>query len=79
MGGAVRDPPCDSKGLIRDSGSRVRNGKLVFAEQGVALPGKDGVITETAEDGVAEGKEKHLNTRTGFRYRAVDLRVRVQS
>ena len=56
----MRDPPCDSEGFIRDSGSTISNRKLVFAEKGVALPRKDGAIIETAEDGVAERKEKHL-------------------
>lgn len=56
----VRDPPCDSEGLVGDFGSAVRDRELVFAEQRVALPSKDGVITETAEDGVTERQEKHL-------------------
>lgn len=56
----MSDPPCDSEGLIGDFGTAVRDRKLVFAEQGVALPSKDGVITETAEDGVTERQEKHL-------------------
>jgi len=56
----VRDLPCNSKGLVGDIGSTVRNWELVFAEKCVALPRKDGVITETAEDGVAERQEEHL-------------------
>lgn len=57
------DPPCDGKGLVKDPGSGVGNGELVPAEQGVALPRKDGVVTETAEDGVAEGEEENLKRR----------------
>lgn len=56
----MRDPPCDSKGLVEDSGSTIGNRELVFAEKCVTLPRKDGIITETAEDGVAERQEKHL-------------------
>lgn len=60
----MRDPPCDSKGLVGDFGPTVRDGELVFAEQCVALPSKDGVITKTAEDGVTERQEKHLQHKT---------------
>lgn len=56
----VRGSPCDCKGLVGDFGSAVWDRELVFAEQGVTLPSKDGVITETAEDGVTERQEKHL-------------------
>jgi hypothetical protein len=41
-------------------GSLIRNRQLVFAEQRVTLPGKDGVIVETAEDGVPQRKKEHL-------------------
>lgn len=56
----AKDPPCDSEGLVGDFGSTVGDRELVFAGQGVALPSKDGVIAEAAEDGVTERKEKHL-------------------
>lgn len=56
----VSDRPCDSKGLVGDFGSTVRDRELVFAWQCVALPSKDRVITETAEDGVTERQKKHL-------------------
>ena len=56
----MRDPPCDSKGLVGDLGATVRNRELVFAQQCVTLPSKDGVITETAEYGVTVRQKKHL-------------------
>lgn len=56
----MRDTPSDSEGLVGDFGSAVGDRELIFAEQCVALPSKDGVITETAEDGVTERQEKHL-------------------
>lgn len=56
----MRDPPCDSEGLVEDSGSTIGNRELIFAEKCVTLPRKDGIITETAEDGVAERQEKYL-------------------
>lgn len=56
----MRDPPCDSEGLVGDFGSAVRHWELIFAEECVALPSKDGVITETAQDGVTERQKKHL-------------------
>lgn len=62
--GDVRDPPCDSKGLVGYFRPTVRNRELVFTEQCVTLPSKDGVITKTAEDGVTERKEKDLQQTT---------------
>ncbi len=56
----VRGLPGDSEGLVGDFGSTVGDRELVFAEEGVAFPSKDGVIAETAEDGVTERQEKHL-------------------
>lgn len=56
----TRGPPCDSEGLVGDFGSAVGDRELVFAEECVTFPSKDGVITETAEDGVTERQEKHL-------------------
>lgn len=53
------DPPCDGEGLVVDPGALLGHRQLVFTEQSVALPGKDGVVTEAAEDGVALGEEEH--------------------
>lgn len=56
----MRDRPCDSKGLVGDFGSTVRDRKLVFARECVTIPRKDRVIAETAEDDVTERQKKHL-------------------
>lgn len=58
--GDASDLPCDSKSLVGDFWSAVRDRELVFAEECVALPSKDGVITETAQDCVTEWQKKHL-------------------
>lgn len=59
----VKDPPCDGEGLVGDFGPTVRDRELVFAGERITLPGKDGVVAETAQDGVTERQEKNLQHR----------------
>ena len=54
--------PRDSEGLVVDTRALLRDRQLVLTGERLALPRKDGVIAETAEDGVAQGQEKHLQT-----------------
>lgn len=59
----MKDPPCDGEGLVGDFGPTVRDRELIFAEERITLPGKDGVVAETTQDGVTERQEKNLQHR----------------
>jgi len=56
--------PRDSEGLVGDARALLGDQQLVLTGERVALPRKDGVVAEAAEDGVAEGEEEHLGTQT---------------
>lgn len=45
--------PCYSKGFVVYFGSILRCHQLIFAEKGVTLPSKNGVVVKATEDSVA--------------------------